>query len=1339
MARPLVIGGALMRAPCPHGKLQEGPEGELGWAPAACDDTSFVMQLLIKSVATMATPDVGPVSTISSTRRQTRAATSHTPAQDSSKARMTPPPDWLPPARPHRIFKATKVLRRGNLHAHTHRDWFLALVSVMESKDQIQSKMVAKLYLFLRDFIPHGLTGRFSHIQGNDVMNQLLCHFNESTMSRHKVTKYAESVFTELEQWMGSNQNWQEALRQAKADFEKRRTGKKRAGGKAPGLHTAAALLAVLAISHPDARFRTWVGKLQIDWMMTQRRDTLHVASGFWAGLNGQNLGTVFAADNDARDAETPILLDFNRIFGADFLSCRKDIRTVLPGQWAAMLAPLTEAPSDTDDLTESDTGQSAGGQAMQDATDESCYNSAGVEASSQKDTLPQVTFEEILMVRMHLNGQIPASKDLETWLVNWLADGDDVLTAWCAHWEKRINKVNNYQDQKIIRSLFLSSLYRLKGFAAISPSLAHAFMLVDCGDGKTARVEGDESGAREALTRSPNFAPCREANNELIRIVEAEVPSADTRHRLEAVLRQQVLFFCDFSQHSAFYSRHWQDLFHFEALCTRSTVQGYQDPAMLPDEIGFWRCHRDTVFQNLNALKLKGWQVRALLALGAERKVLTDSQEYFFRHKFCTERRGNHFAIDPVEVIPQPVAHDTFYPRSVREKHGNLYKLFGEISQPNLEIPVGPASLPPLVIPAPGTPLPSWHPSQDGSPVQDAGKKASRFIGKSYRPDKRAGSPLANTQSPKFPRINAIVTRDTLVEELQQCKAELQATTTQARDDLRAHLAEHHTRLCEANAMVEAGRERHELDWLAKMEAQLTKGINAQIQPNLSKVAAIQENALTELREIKKGLGELNGTKQQTEALTREVGGLRKDLLAELVAVKEENQILAQKVSEVQSLLATMRNSQTKSLSPGDPGYLARSKICTTRPRSILELRFRDIEVLLIRDPLNPHGPPRLVVELSVTYTKRYLGPKAEKKFIIPEIMFDPSLYLSPHVFLFAILCRHRAFDMESLNDDPYILNNISDALRNLMMDHALNSDTFQKHYLNRFVCADLWAIHRAQAPQDALIKPATSHGSSRNSHRPINLTQAQLDALKASPQYIQLTDEIESLRRRTPERRKLSNRRKALLKAVDEVRKEWKRTQSRDDTERQLQGQDFATQMRPSRLAGPAQQRMLDALQAPLINEVEAQFRRRTDAILAIMAYCHIEEPLTTRLTEAQQPRPPPELEEKDPMDRARRLRESTLGDVGSVRRCFYCVSKALTLPPDDPRLANLARDFYDHAAFRRHFETKHLKPMAANERGHCPICGPTMSFVDKMHFQNHAEGVHGIRSARLTRKRG
>lgn len=41
-----------------------------------------------------------------------------------------------------------------------------------------------------------------------------------------------------------------------------------------------------------------------------------------------------------------------------------------------------------------------------------------------------------------------------------------------------------------------------------------------------------------------------------------------------------------------------------------------------------------------------------------------------------------------------------------------------------------------------------------------------------------------------------------------------------------------------------------------------------------------------------------------------------------------------------------------------------------------------------------------------------------------------------------------------------------ISDALRNFILDYAPGFNTFQKHYLNHNVCANLWAIHWAKKP---------------------------------------------------------------------------------------------------------------------------------------------------------------------------------------------------------------------------------------------------------------------------------
>lgn len=66
------------------------------------------------------------------------------------------------------------------------------------------------------------------------------------------------------------------------------------------------------------------------------------------------------------------------------------------------------------------------------------------------------------------------------------------------------------------------------------------------------------------------------------------------------------------------------------------------------------------------------------------------------------------------------------------------------------------------------------------------------------------------------------------------------------------------------------------------------------------------------------------------------------------------------------------------------------------------------------------PSFHPSSCIETVLGITNHGLT-HTRKTFIVPEIMFDPSLLLSPHTFLLAILCRHRAFDPDYLNDQPH------------------------------------------------------------------------------------------------------------------------------------------------------------------------------------------------------------------------------------------------------------------------------------------------------------------------------
>ncbi|KAJ5938275.1 hypothetical protein N7466_001409 [Penicillium verhagenii] len=89
---------------------------------------------------------------------------------------------------------------------------------------------------------------------------------------------------------------------------------------------------------------------------------------------------------------------------------------------------------------------------------------------------------------------------------------------------------------------------------------------------------------------------------------------------------------------------------------------------------------------------------------------------------------------------------------------------------------------------------------------------------------------------------------------------------------------------------------------------------------------------------------------------------------------------------------------------------FLQLAGLTTNRPQAILDLRYRHIQVSLLRDPQG--GPHRIVIEFTFEFTKEWLGAKEANTYILPEIIFDPSLVLSPHVFLLGLLFADRAFD---------------------------------------------------------------------------------------------------------------------------------------------------------------------------------------------------------------------------------------------------------------------------------------------------------------------------------------
>ncbi|KAG6358485.1 hypothetical protein INS49_014369 [Diaporthe citri] len=363
------------------------------------------------------------------------------------------------------------------------------------------------------------------------------------------------------------------------------------------------------------------------------------------------------------------------------------------------------------------------------------------------------------------------------------------------------------------------------------------------------------------------------------------------------------------------------------------------------------------------------------------------------------------------------------------------------------------------------------------------------------------------------------------------------------------------------------------------------------------------------------------------------------------------------------------------------------------SRLRSILRLRFGDINILLVRDPKHPEGPYKLLIRFTLAFTKRYLDSKAIKTFMIPEIIYDDTLLLSPHVFLLGILFRHNAFRSESLNKNPGAL-------------------------------ADL----RIWKDDKELLIPL----------------RRDLDEVPLFRRYEEtLTGALSKMPKRTPAYRKaakeLSSAKMRLRRSMKaRMRAEWgaKQAVQVEDIEIQIQGNGFAASPNDTRKSRPMSsplRRLVTALTAPLPpQDLAAQFQRRTEAVLAVMAYCEVIERPSSKVIEAR-PRPPAiELQQQKHADAVELLRRSVFCKPGQrLRRCFICVGKALSLPSDDPNIPDLCHTYAGHRESKRHFISKHLSKLEPNQKVVCPVCIPKKVLKHKDHFRNYAESVHGIRT--------
>ncbi|KAF2184210.1 hypothetical protein K469DRAFT_689528 [Zopfia rhizophila CBS 207.26] len=105
--------------------------------------------------------------------------------------------------------------------------------------------------------------------------------------------------------------------------------------------------------------------------------------------------------------------------------------------------------------------------------------------------------------------------------------------------------------------------------------------------------------------------------------------------------------------------------------------------------------------------------------------------------------------------------------------------------------------------------------------------------------------------------------------------------------------------------------------------------------------------------------------------------------------------------------------------------------------------------------------GPHRILLELTYEFTKTFLSLKAPPYMKKMGEITGFKQVARPYCLRYG---SRKAFDKDG---------NISDALRNLIMQHA-DTRTFLRHYLSRRVTADTQAIIHGVAPQDDIMQAA-------------------------------------------------------------------------------------------------------------------------------------------------------------------------------------------------------------------------------------------------------------------------
>lgn len=294
-----------------------------------------------------------------------------------------------------------------------------------------------------------------------------------------------------------------------------------------------------------------------------------------------------------------------------------------------------------------------------------------------------------------------------------------------------------------------------------------------------------------------------------------------------------------------------------------------------------------------------------------------------------------------------------------------------------------------------------------------------------------------------------------------------------------------------------------------------------------------------------------------------------------------------------------------------------------------------------------------------------------------------------------------------------------------------------------------------RGLDPDSELMRAVTRMGRWMDPRRPRELTDEQKASVEQEPELIkaiqkrdQLAMKLQSQPQKDSEqldklerlKKAVTNTRKRLLYALRiRVRQEFDEEQAVIDIERQLSGtalhdEETKETLQKEEQMLPEQVSLLEKLMTwPTSASIEAEWRRRNEAVEAVRAYCDVLEGGPRR---GRRPTAVPRLEEDTVMedlptesavplserDQAFRLAEEHIKEAPRLElvRCFQCFS--------DPEQADNRRlKRYDyHRNLVRHFRDWHM------DDRRCNFCRDKEGeFLIQMHWQRHVKDAHRLQS--------